>query len=103
MDTNSPQRFSVDEARHAGLSRRALLRRAAVLGVSMPVVGGLLAACGGGGGDEEATIAPQPTQPAGGGATPGATEAPSGGSTPATTPSGEAGAFQYEEPQNTGG
>jgi len=102
MDTNSPQRFSVDEALQAGLSRRALLRRAAVLGVSMPVVGGLLAACGGGG-EEEATTAPQTTQPAGGGATPAATEAPSGGSTPATTPSGGTGAFQYEEPQNKGG
>lgn len=102
METKSPQRFSLDETLQVGVSRRTLLRRAAALGVSMPVVGGLLAACGGGG-DDEATTAPQATQAGGGGATPGATEAPSGDSTPATTPSSEAGAFEYEEPQNKGG
>jgi len=60
------------------ISRRALLRRAAMIGLSAPVIGGLLAACGGGGNEET-----EPTSPAGEGngstATTEPGETPSGG------------------------
>jgi len=60
------------------ISRRALLRRAAMIGLSAPVIGGLLAACGGGGNEET-----EPPSPAGEGngstATTEPGETPSGG------------------------
>lgn len=68
-------------------SRRVVLRRAAALGVSAPVIGVLLAACGGG----DSTPAPSggstATQAPSGGSTATATQAPSGGSTATATAS----------------
>jgi basic membrane protein A len=45
------ERLLVDEVRSGRLTRRQLVERATVLGLSLPAIGALLAACGGG--DEE--------------------------------------------------
>ncbi len=73
------------------VSRRRLLKRAALLGLSAPVIGGLLAACGGDDDDADPTnttgSAPAPTSPAG--TTPPSTDASpttGGGGTDAATP-----------------
>lgn len=79
------------------VSRRRLLKRAALLGLSAPVIGGLLAACGGDDDDDDANptnttaAGPAATSPAG--TTPSATDAsptsggsPETGSTPGTSP-----------------
>ncbi|MDI3340311.1 MAG: hypothetical protein QJR03_07230 [Sphaerobacter sp.] len=100
MDASSPHRFSVDATLRTGLSRRALLRRAAALGVSAPVVSGLLAACGGGVSEEPT---PEATTATGGGTTPPAGGSPAAGTTPAAATPAPTGGFQYEEPQNKGG
>ena len=42
----------VEEVRAGRLTRRELVRRATVVGLSLPTIGALLAACGGGGGGE---------------------------------------------------
>ena len=80
------QRRIVDLMSHR-LNRREMLRRTALLSVSVPAVGGLLAACGGGDDDDDdepaATTASAATEPAGGGATEpagGAATEPAGGS-----------------------
>lgn len=56
------------------LSRRALIRRLALMGLSLPAIAALLAACGG----EEATPTPAPQA----GTTPSAGETPSAGALP---------------------
>jgi peptide/nickel transport system substrate-binding protein len=61
-------------------SRRTILRRAAVLGMSVPVIGGLLAACGDD--DPTATPAPAATAAPGADATPTAPAAPGADATP---------------------
>lgn len=63
----------------APLSRRSLLKRAAVLGVGAPLAGGLLAACGGGAAEEQPTDGDTPTSPPSGATTP--TGASSSGAT----------------------
>lgn len=63
----------VDDILHGRLSRRALLRRAAALGIAGPSLSALLAACGG-------SSASEPTSPP--------STAPAGGGTPAGSPSG---------------
>jgi len=63
------------------LSRRDVLRRAAVLGLSAPAIAALLAACGGGGGKKTATTA-------GGASTSAATSTTGGSASPAGSPMG---------------
>jgi peptide/nickel transport system substrate-binding protein len=53
----------VEEVRAGRLTRRELVRRASVVGLSLTTVGGLLAACGGGADDEGAATAPGATAP----------------------------------------
>jgi peptide/nickel transport system substrate-binding protein len=74
-----------DDLTEERLSRRSLLRRAALLGLSMPVMAGLLAACGGDDDDDDddaepAEGSPQPASPAAeaGQATPAEAAAPDG-------------------------
>lgn len=64
------------------LSRREVLRRATILGLSVPTVAALLAACGGG----EETSTEAPTATTGGGATMSPTAAASPASTPESSP-----------------
>ncbi len=75
----------------ARLSRRGLLRRAAVLGLAAPVVGSLLAACGGDD-EDEATTAPSGSEataaPSGSGSTPEASATEASGGEATTAPSG---------------
>ena len=77
-----------DEIIAGRLTRRTLLKRAALLGLSAPIISGLLAACGGDDDDEDPTepAAESTTEPA------GSTESPaSGASSPeadATEPAG---------------
>lgn len=73
-----------DAARQGRLTRRALLQRAAVLGLSAPAIAALLAACGGGGSTAVATSAPTS---ASGGSSP---TSAAGAGTPASSPTEEA-------------
>jgi peptide/nickel transport system substrate-binding protein len=71
------------------ISRRTLLRRAAAIGLSTPVIAGLLAACGGG--DDGDT---EPTSPAG--EEPGTTATAEPGETPGgEAPSGDRPVLRY--------
>lgn len=70
------------------LGRRALLRRAAVLGVSASAVGAFLAACGGAAAPTAGTSSTAPTAATGGAASTGASAAPTSvltGAAPATS------------------
>ena len=60
------ERLLVDEVRSGRLTRRQLVERATVLGLSLPAIGALLAACGGGDDEGEAAAAgePAPAEPA---------------------------------------
>ncbi len=83
----------IDEATRLRWSRREILKRAAVLGLSAPAIGAVLAACGGSDDDDaeptNTTAAPAgSTEPAGGAASPtsggaDATPTTGGGTTPA--------------------
>jgi len=82
------------------MTRRDMLRRAAVLGLSAPVLAGLLAACGGDD-DDDATVEPaDATEDIGTASTPAAadeTEVPDAGADATEAPSGDAG-----DPQSGG-
>lgn len=83
---------------HRRLTRRSLLQRAAILGVSAPVIAGLLAACGGDDGDGEAeddsVEGGEATSPSGAGAATSETESPEA--------TDEAGADETSEPSGSG-
>lgn len=67
MSTNplgpAPGRELVDGVRHGRITRRQLVERATILGLSLPAIGALLAACGGDGG-EAAPAEPPAGEPA---------------------------------------
>ena len=91
-DSNSGSRFQ-DMIDHR-LNRRSLLQRAALLGVSAPLIGGLLAACGGDedeGEEEESEGAGATSEPSGGSASPagGSPEGSGGEATSASSGSGQ--------------
>ncbi len=85
-----------DESNGRHVSRRTLLKRAALLGLSAPVISGLLAACGGDDDDDEPTeaAAESTSPPASGDASPAAdsTEATDAAESPtaASAPAGDA-------------
>lgn len=68
-----------DEYLRSRLSRRDMLRRSVILGLSAPVVAGLLAACGGDDDDDGETASTATSAPA---TSAPATSAPAGGETP---------------------
>jgi len=103
MSEREPSRQSSVEALEAAvlagrLSRRAVLKRGAALGLSAPVIAGLLAACGGDDDDDTPVATTAPTEASDGGAATEATgdSTPEGGET-ATEPAGEA------SPESSGG
>src|SRR5262245_2538151 len=55
------ERLLLEAARSGRITRRQLIQRATVLGLSVPTIGALLAACGG---DDEEGAAPAPAEPA---------------------------------------
>ncbi len=93
------------------VSRRRLLQRAALLGLSAPVIGGLLAACGGDDDDDEPTntttgggaTAPAGNTPAGTGASPTSAGSPDTSGSPAgTTPEAAATTGTTAQPAGEG-
>jgi basic membrane protein A and related proteins len=58
------ERMLVDEVRSGRMTRRQLVERATILGLSLPAIGALLAACGGGDEEGAAPAAPAPAEPA---------------------------------------
>lgn len=64
MTSDQQASIFANEYSQAELSRRSLLKRAAVLGLSTPVIAGLLAACGSDDDDGEDNGGSQPTSPA---------------------------------------
>jgi len=97
VDDRNPDTLSGDIL-DGRLNRRTLLKRAALFGISAPVIAGLLAACGG----DEDEVADAPTEPAGATSPANATSPPASGdssptagstepSTSATEPSASAG------------
>jgi len=73
--TDDEQHGRIEAVLGGTVSRRRLLQRAALLGLSAPVIGGLLAACGG---DDDDDDTPTNTTTSGGDATAPAGETPSG-------------------------
>jgi peptide/nickel transport system substrate-binding protein len=88
----------IDEATKLRWSRRQILKRAAVLGLSAPAISAVLAACGGGDDDDDETPAATTAAPADATEAPDsdatpegdATEAPDDGEATATTGGGQA-------------
>ncbi len=83
MDAQEIQRL-YDQAREGKFSRRQVLKRAAALGVTAPVIATLLAACGSGASSSSSTTAPTSTTSSGTGGSTGSPAAGSGSVASAT-------------------
>lgn len=94
-DSTTPYSILRHDALAGRLNRRQVLTRAMALGLSAPVIAGLLAACGGDDVDEAvSTVAAEPTTAPSGGAAPTTAVEPTGATAPtatnsATTPEAE--------------